>query len=158
MICDINEIFSLFSDYSTCAINESNVYYSYPTYERSKYNIVTIRHCRKFYFVIIKMKTHIYTQTGYTYVSIFYNVCVCVCIYMHIFFFKGVATIFILCECRSSDMYKAIWKKIVKLVPTLEKNVKFLMSDYEIATMKVMSEQFPTAEVHGCWFHFNQVW
>ena len=65
--------------------------------------------------------------------------------------------IFILCECRSSDMYKAIWKKIVELVPTLEKNVKFLMSDYETAAMKVMSEQFPTAEAHGCWFHFNQV-
>nr|XP_012231364.1 PREDICTED: uncharacterized protein LOC105677363 [Linepithema humile] len=68
----------------------------------------------------------------------------------------GVAMIFVLCECRSSDMYKAIWKKIVELVPTLEKNVKFLMSDYEPAAMKVMSKQFPTANAHGCWFHFNQ--
>lgn len=55
-------------------------------------------------------------------------------------------------------MYKAIWKKIVELIPTLEKNVKFLMSDYEMAAMKVISKQFPTAKAHECWFHFNQVW
>lgn len=30
------------------------------------------------------------------------------------------------------------------------------MSDYEIAAMKVMSEQFSTAQAHGCWFHYNQ--
>ncbi|XP_077264026.1 uncharacterized protein LOC143898430 isoform X1 [Temnothorax americanus] len=30
------------------------------------------------------------------------------------------------------------------------------MSDYEMAAMKVINEQFPTAEIHGCWFHYNQ--
>ncbi|XP_077257727.1 uncharacterized protein LOC143894922 [Temnothorax americanus] len=69
----------------------------------------------------------------------------------------GVATIFILCECRSSNMYTAIWKKIVELMLNNKNNIKFLMSDYETAAMKAMSEQFPTAEAHGCWFHFNQV-
>ncbi|KYN02586.1 hypothetical protein ALC62_06586 [Cyphomyrmex costatus] len=68
----------------------------------------------------------------------------------------GIAMIFILCESRSSNMYRAIWKKIMELVPMLQQNLKFLMSDYEVAAMKVISEEFPKAEAHGCWFHYNQ--
>ncbi|XP_070168539.1 uncharacterized protein [Polyergus mexicanus] len=70
--------------------------------------------------------------------------------------FNGVAMMFILCESRSSNMYKAIWNKIIELVPMLQQNLKFIMSDYEMAAMKVMNEQFPAAEAHGCWFHYNQ--
>lgn len=65
--------------------------------------------------------------------------------------------IFILCESRSTNMYRAIWNKILELVPMLRETVKFIMSDYETAAMKVISEQFPTVEAHGCWFHYNQV-
>lgn len=65
--------------------------------------------------------------------------------------------IFILCESRSINMYRAIWNKIVELVPILQQNVKFIMSDYETAAMNVITEQFPAAEAHGCWFHYNQV-
>lgn len=65
--------------------------------------------------------------------------------------------IFILCESRSSNMYRAIWNKILELVPMLQHNVKFIMSDYETAAMKVINEQFPAAAAHGCWFHYNQV-
>lgn len=65
--------------------------------------------------------------------------------------------IFILCESRSSNMYRAIWNKIIELAPMLQQNVKFIMSDYEMAAMKVVNEQFPAAEAHGCWFHYNQV-
>ncbi|XP_067208655.1 uncharacterized protein [Linepithema humile] len=68
----------------------------------------------------------------------------------------GIAMIFILCESRSSNMYRAIWNKILELVPMLQHNVKFIMSDYETAAMKVINEQFPAAAAHGCWFHYNQ--
>ncbi|RLU19834.1 hypothetical protein DMN91_008393 [Ooceraea biroi] len=70
--------------------------------------------------------------------------------------FSGISMIFVLCESRSSNMYRAIWKRIVELVPMLQQNLKFIMSDYEIAAMKVINEQFPAAEARGCWFHFNQ--
>lgn len=65
--------------------------------------------------------------------------------------------IFILCESRSSNMYRAIWDEIIELVPMLQHNTKFIMSDYEMAAMKVINEYFPAAEAHGCWFHYNQV-
>ncbi|XP_071575450.1 uncharacterized protein [Temnothorax nylanderi] len=68
----------------------------------------------------------------------------------------GIAMIFILCESRSSNMYRAIWNRIIELAPVLQQNLKFIMSDYEMAAMKVINEQFPTAEIHGCWFHYNQ--
>lgn len=45
----------------------------------------------------------------------------------------------------------------MELAPALKQNVTFVMSDYEIAAMKVINELFPAAEGHGCWFHFNQV-
>ncbi|XP_011860151.1 PREDICTED: uncharacterized protein LOC105557506 isoform X2 [Vollenhovia emeryi] len=68
----------------------------------------------------------------------------------------GIGMVFVLCESRSSNMYTAMWKKIMELVPMLQQNVKFIMSDYEVAALKVINEQFPAAEAHGCWFHFNQ--
>ncbi|XP_071568435.1 uncharacterized protein [Temnothorax nylanderi] len=68
----------------------------------------------------------------------------------------GIGMIFVLCESRSSNLYTAIWEKIIELVPTLQQNLKFIMSDYEAAAMKAINKQFPTAEAHGCWFHFNQ--
>lgn len=46
---------------------------------------------------------------------------------------QGIGMIFILCESRSSNMYTAIWKKIIELVPMLQQNLKFIMSDYEMA-------------------------
>ncbi|XP_011696249.1 PREDICTED: uncharacterized protein LOC105454956 [Wasmannia auropunctata] len=53
-------------------------------------------------------------------------------------------------------MYRSIWNKIIELVPMLQQNLKFIMSDYEKAAMKVIKEKFPNAEAHGCWFHYNQ--
>ncbi|XP_071652266.1 uncharacterized protein [Temnothorax longispinosus] len=70
--------------------------------------------------------------------------------------FNGIATIFILSESRSSNMYRAIWNKVIELVPMIRQNLKFIMSDYEMAAMKVINEQFPAVETHGCWFHYNQ--
>jgi len=65
--------------------------------------------------------------------------------------------IFILSESRSSNMYRAIWNKIIDLVSMLRQNLKFIMSDYEMAAMKIINEQFPAVKAHGCWFHYNQV-
>ncbi|XP_071631735.1 uncharacterized protein [Temnothorax longispinosus] len=68
----------------------------------------------------------------------------------------GIATIFVLCESRTKALYRAIWEKIIKLAPALQNNVKFIMGDYEKAAIATLSEFFPVAAIHGCWFHFNQ--
>lgn len=70
---------------------------------------------------------------------------------------QGVGLVFILCESRTSNMYRAIWKKIMELVPMLQQNLKFIMSDYEVAAVKMINEFFPATKAHGCWFHFNQI-
>lgn len=71
---------------------------------------------------------------------------------------QGIATIFILCESRTKSLYRAIWEKVIKLAPALQNNVKFIMLDYERAAISVLHEFFPAAAIHGCWFHFNQVY
>lgn len=55
-------------------------------------------------------------------------------------------------------MYNAIWKKIKELAPDFQKNLHFIMSDYEAAAISSMNENFPQSKIHGCWFHFNQVY
>lgn len=54
-------------------------------------------------------------------------------------------------------MYDILWNKIIQLVPQLEQNVNFIMSDFEMAAVKSLSTKFPRAKLTGCWFHFNQV-
>ncbi|XP_024886894.1 uncharacterized protein LOC112464255, partial [Temnothorax curvispinosus] len=49
-----------------------------------------------------------------------------------------------------------MWEKIVSLAPGLNKNLKFIMADYENAAISAMSEQFPMVTIHGCWFHYSQ--
>lgn len=73
------------------------------------------------------------------------------------YFFQAVGTMFCLCEARTSVTYESIWLKILELAPRLKTNVKFIMSDYEMAAIKVLEKLFPNASIHGCWFHFNQV-
>jgi len=51
-----------------------------------------------------------------------------------------------------------MWEKIVSLVPDLSKNLKFIMTDYEKAAITIMNQQFPAASIHGCWFHYSQVY
>ncbi|XP_071576836.1 uncharacterized protein [Temnothorax nylanderi] len=68
----------------------------------------------------------------------------------------GIATIFVLCESRTKALYRAIWEKLIELAPALQNNVKFIMGDYEKAAIATLSEFFPVAAIHGCWFHFNQ--
>ena len=63
-----------------------------------------------------------------------------------------------LCETRSASLYKAMWDKIISLAPAISRNVKFIMTDYEKAAISAMSEKFPTAAIHGCWFHYTQVY
>lgn len=50
-----------------------------------------------------------------------------------------------------------MWDKVVELAPGLEQNLKFIMSDYEKAAMSTINQRFPTASLHGCWFHYSQV-
>lgn len=47
--------------------------------------------------------------------------------------------------------------KLYNLVPQLEQNIKFIMSDFEMAAVKSLNKKFPRANLTGCWFHFNQV-
>lgn len=64
---------------------------------------------------------------------------------------------FCLCEARTSALYESIWLKILELAPGLKTSVKFIMSDYEAAAIKILEKFFPNANIHGCWFHYNQV-
>lgn len=50
-----------------------------------------------------------------------------------------------------------MWKKVIELAPALQEHVKFIMTDYEKAAVAALHEFFPTAAIHGCWFHYNQV-
>lgn len=68
----------------------------------------------------------------------------------------GIATLFILCDVRTITLYDALWDKITQLVPQLEQNIKFIMSDFEMAAVKSLNKKFPRANLTGCWFHFNQ--
>ncbi|GAB1867329.1 hypothetical protein CAJAP_08408 [Camponotus japonicus] len=68
----------------------------------------------------------------------------------------NIAAIYILCEKRTKSMYNAIWKKIKELAPDFQKNLQFIMTDYEAAAILSMNENFPQSKIHGCWFHFNQ--
>ncbi|XP_076547396.1 uncharacterized protein LOC143305947, partial [Osmia lignaria lignaria] len=54
----------------------------------------------------------------------------------------GIATIFVLCECRTKAMYTAIWREIVSLVPRLQDNLETVMCDYERAAMESVQAQF----------------
>ncbi|XP_071579821.1 uncharacterized protein [Temnothorax nylanderi] len=69
---------------------------------------------------------------------------------------KAVGTVFCLCEARTSALYESIWLKVLELAPGLKTSVKFIMSDYEAAAIKVLEKLFPDANIHGCWFHYNQ--
>lgn len=87
-----------------------------------------------------------------------YFSCLKISNHLHVNIPQGIATIFILCESRTKALYRAIWEKVIELAPALQHNVKFIMGDYEKAAITALSEFFPTAEIHGCWFHFNQVY
>lgn len=50
-----------------------------------------------------------------------------------------------------------MWSSLKQLCPDLEKNVKYIVSDYEKAAISSMKKAFPEAEMIGCWFHFCQV-
>lgn len=71
--------------------------------------------------------------------------------------FQGIAVLFILCDTRTTSMYDALWDKITQMVPQLEQNINFIMSDFEMAAVKSLSMKFPKVKLTGCWFHFNQV-
>lgn len=62
-----------------------------------------------------------------------------------------------LCDVRTANMYDVLWDKIIQLVPQLEQNINFIMSDFEMAAVKSLNTKFPRANLTGCWFHFNQV-
>ncbi|XP_071643034.1 uncharacterized protein [Temnothorax longispinosus] len=76
---------------------------------------------------------------------------------IHIRHFQtAIATVFILFETRTKLFYNAVWIKIKELIPDLEKNIRFIMLDYETAAGTSVSDHFPSASIHGCWFHYNQ--
>jgi hypothetical protein len=62
-----------------------------------------------------------------------------------------------LCEVRTTALYDKIWSKVIEFIPGLQANIEFIMTDYEWAAIKAMEKYFPNAMIHGCWFHFNQV-
>ncbi|XP_024880440.1 uncharacterized protein LOC112460142, partial [Temnothorax curvispinosus] len=69
---------------------------------------------------------------------------------------KGIAVLFILCEARTQLVYESIWKEVIKLAPDLQSNLRFIMCDYEKASMNAVHKQFPQASLRGCWFYYCQ--
>lgn len=51
---------------------------------------------------------------------------------------KDIAILFVLCETRTQLVYKSIWKKIIKLAPDLQCDLRFIMMDYEKASMNAV--------------------
>ncbi|XP_071634796.1 uncharacterized protein [Temnothorax longispinosus] len=68
----------------------------------------------------------------------------------------GIATLFVMSDVRTTTLYDALWDKIIELVPQLKQNIKFIMSDFEMAAVKSLNKNFTTAKLTGCWFYFNQ--
>lgn len=77
---------------------------------------------------------------------------------MNNLYFQGIAILFILSDARTTTLYDALWDKITQFAPQFEQNIKFIMSDFEMAAVKSLNKKFPTANLTGCWFHFNQVY
>ncbi|KYN13663.1 PREDICTED: uncharacterized protein LOC108766451 [Trachymyrmex cornetzi] len=69
---------------------------------------------------------------------------------------KGVVVLLILCEAKTEFVYNSIWKEIVKLVPNLQNNLRFIIMDYEKVLMNTLHKQFPQASLYGYWFHYCQ--
>lgn len=57
-------------------------------------------------------------------------------------------------ERRTKAMYDAVWRELLRLCPSLARNVTFFMSDYERAMVESAAEALPNAAIHGCWYHF----
>lgn len=70
--------------------------------------------------------------------------------------FQAIATVFILFETLTKSLYDAVWVKIKELVLDLEKNIQFIMLDYEHTAGASVSEHFPPVSIHGSWFHYYQ--
>ncbi|KYM96124.1 hypothetical protein ALC62_13175 [Cyphomyrmex costatus] len=69
---------------------------------------------------------------------------------------KGIAVLLILCEAITECVYNSIWKEVIKLVPKLQNNLRFIIMDYEKTSMNVLHKQFPQAFLYGYWFHYCQ--
>ena len=63
---------------------------------------------------------------------------------------------YILMTSKSVSAYNAVLNVINDEV-ALHVNPTHVMTDYEAALQTVVQQQFPNAQVQGCWFHFTQV-
>lgn len=65
--------------------------------------------------------------------------------------------IYVLTCDRKRTTYDQIFNELLKLEPKL--NPTDITVDFEIGVIKSLSEHFPLASIHGCFFHFTQnVW
>ncbi|XP_036143393.1 uncharacterized protein LOC118645790 [Monomorium pharaonis] len=53
-------------------------------------------------------------------------------------------------------MYTAIWQKLFDLIPEMQNNITTITSDFEKAQINSAKDNFPTARIAGCLFHFKQ--
>lgn len=53
---------------------------------------------------------------------------------------------------KTANSYKAVFQHLKTILPNLQPSL--VISDYERAIKLAVSEEFPLADHHGCWFHF----
>lgn len=61
-----------------------------------------------------------------------------------------------LASSKTTDMYVAIWQKILELAPQILENQIRIVVDYEAAIHSAIHQLIPNAILRGCWFHFLQ--
>ncbi|XP_034952092.1 uncharacterized protein [Chelonus insularis] len=66
----------------------------------------------------------------------------------------GIPVLFALTNHRTQVIYTEIWRWLLRKLPGLTTNLKYVISDYEAALMSSVRAAMPWIEHRGCWFHF----
>ena len=66
-----------------------------------------------------------------------------------------IGAVYILMNRRTTELYNAIWQFLRQRLPDF--NVRNFTSDFEIALVNALRENFPNARIIGCWFHLIKV-
>jgi len=72
---------------------------------------------------------------------------------------KTFPIVYALMTSKKQGLYKQIIDHVNEVAEDIagqKLNPSFVMSDFEMAILAVMSSSFPNARVRGCWFHFCQ--
>ncbi|KAL7297546.1 hypothetical protein TKK_0009906 [Trichogramma kaykai] len=69
---------------------------------------------------------------------------------------SGFPAIYFLTNARTADLYKAMLRKMVEVIPSLAHNLTAVSTDFERSIITAVREVFPNARLSGCLFHYKQ--